>query len=1050
MNATDINPSFLVYKASAGSGKTYNLAKSYLSICFANFKYDKYIYRKILGITFTNKAVYEMKTRILHFLKVVADGSDTELIQSFISEGENEGSIKAQAEKILNLIHHDYSNFSIFTIDTFFQQILRTFSYDLGLPAMHTLELDIDILTKRAVDIVLGKLGKDEALTNIIVQYAYKHIDEGKNWRIENQLKEIAKVIFKDTSFDVLKKIKNIKAENYHEIIKQLKSTLLLIDNKMKAIAKKAVDAMQSHGIDSNNFFQANKGIGKWFYTIANEGIKDFNINKYVTRTIEEDRWTAQTANENIKKNINIIAPILKECFYEIEEYVKKHYTKYQISKAIYDNIYPMATILEIKNAIDQIKTEDNMLHISESNHIIAQIVAKESIPFIYERLGNKYKYFFIDEFQDTSILQWQNLLPLVCDSLSSEVYQEKTGITTVFGDAKQAIYRFREGDVRQFNRLPKIAESDSNALLKEREEILVNNYKLLTLNNNFRSKQEIVEFNNAYFTYIYDADIVPYISDAYKDLKQSWKENNKGGAVCLSVINNEEITYFEAIAEEVFAIIEEALNDNYSLSDIAILCRTKDLASFLTEKIITTTHYKVITPDSLLLNQSPIVSFLIACLTYIANPNNQIAAAVIVQYVANENNIDLEEVLPFAKNKIELLKFIKANKYDFNLYKLKYFNTYETVEHLISIFNLKEKNDPFLMAFKGVVYDYMQMNNTTSIDFIEFWNERNTSFMLSNPEGIDAIKIMTIHKSKGLQFPIVIYPKKRSRNTSNTAQWINLDKKDYPLDFAYIPISKRLIGTDYAHLFEEEKNLSSLDEINLDYVVFTRPEERLYILFNTLEDKWLLSDFIKYKNMDNQSDNPKVERYIYGNFTKKTTLIHEVNNNENHVLNYPIKDEIFSPPIVSNQKFNSKEIQWGEIIHDYLSYILLPASLPYVQKRIKEDVNLTENEKDILLKISNYFLEDSYKSLFFGEDKASVKTEVEIIDANAKVFRIDRLIINENNYTIIDFKTGSKENAHIQQLNNYARLLKEIDNRKIYAYLVYINRVGELFVVKV
>ena len=289
-------------------------------------------------------------------------------------------------------------------------------------------KLEIDILTKKAVDMVLAKLGYDEALTNILIQFAFKRMDEDKNWRIENSLEEIAKVIFKESSVEALEKLKDIKIEDYQEIIKQLKTIVSLINNGAKAIAQRAVEAINNQGIGINDFFQGSRGIGQWFTKVASNGMASISPNSFVLKTIAENQWTAKTADEGKKDAIEAIASVLTQCFNDLEAYKKKYYSKYQLSNAIYNNIYPIAIIIEIKNAIDQIKQEDSTLYISETNHIIHKIVQKEPAPFIYERLGNKYKYFFIDEFQDTSILQWQNLLPLLCDSLSSEVYQEKRG----------------------------------------------------------------------------------------------------------------------------------------------------------------------------------------------------------------------------------------------------------------------------------------------------------------------------------------------------------------------------------------------------------------------------------------------------------------------------------------------------------------------------------------------------------------------------------------------------------------------------------------------
>lgn len=1058
MNTSINNESFLVYKASAGSGKTFNLAKAYLQICFTHFDKDRYIYRKILGITFTNKAANEMKTRILSFLQKLSEDIDSELMKEFTDYLPKE-EISRRATALLKLIHHDYSNFSIFTIDSFFQQILRTFSYDLYIPANHQIELDANVIIKKAVDIVLSKLGHDPVLTDFILQYAYSQMDRNKNWRIEKNIQTVGYELYNEEAIVAMEHLEALTAEDFKSIIQKLYKEIAVIDNTMKAIAQKAVNAIVSAAVSPEVFFHGKSGIGSWFVKIMEEGMDNFNVNSYVRKSVEENVWTAKTADNDIKSKIESIAPLLRECFQEIDAFKEKNYTTYQVSKAVMDNIYPTAMLNEIKKAINSIKMEESTLHIAETNHYISRIVSSESVPFIYERLGNRYKYFFVDEFQDTSVLQWRNLLPLICEGLSSEVFANETGKSAVFGDAKQAIYRFREGDVRQFNRLPNVDGSEENPILRERERILQDNFKKIDLPNNYRSKEEIVEFNNDFFEYMSrsEKDASSYIVSAYENLRQSCKQNNTGGGVRLYVANKDifpdDYSYFDYILEETFGIISEVQADGYQLSDVAILCRTKDMASFLAEGI-SQKGIAVISSDSLLLKNAEEVNFLLACFSYILKTNNELSRAIMLHYLAKEKEKSFENLLVVVKDEKIFLQTIQAMGYAFNPSELKQLNSYELVECLVDIFGSNLKNNPYVLAFKGVVFDFTLTKANKYIDFLEYWEERGDKFTLSNPEGIDAINILTIHKSKGLQFPVVIYPQKSGRNNMPATKWVELDKDIFPMDVAYIKLTKSLENTDFEHYYEEEKRLTALDELNVDYVAYTRAEDRLYLIHPSVKpqasDKPQASvvEFFRSGDYENESEIDGKERYSIGSFAVNEKKA-KAKMKENAIDAGSAKG-IHLPKLLANRRFESEEMRWGSVMHAYLSYFRKPEDKDYLLQLISEDISFSEQEKKMGLQLIANFLDDANKSILFGEVDAVVKTEVEIFTPDLHSFRIDRLVINKDHCIVIDFKTGNRDASHTKQITRYAELLKEVGYANVYPYLVYISDEGNLQIEKI
>jgi len=526
-NRINNKKSFIVYQASAGSGKTYTLAKEYIRLCLMYFPQDKFIYRKILAITFTNKAVNEMKERILLFLELLAANKHPNLLEE-LSENIEKSDISARAKEILHLIHHDYSHFSIYTIDSLFQRIVQSFAIDLKIPLNHQLELDSDALMSQIVDLILSKLGYDEDITQAILNFSFSNIEDEKNWHIERELAKIGKEIYKETAISHLTKLETLQFCDFDAIVKQINAKIAIIENKITESAQNACYAIMKNGVDFNDFYQGAKGIGQWFYKKSQGDFEQLSGNSYVLKAVNEDVWYSSSCKS--KKMIEDIALDLKEYYFAISS----NEQDYRLLQAIRKNIYPVALLNEIRRTSEVLKKTDKLIHISEANLSIFESIKNEPVPFVYERIGEQYKYLFIDEFQDTSNMQWQNILPLAVEVLSSILFGQESGKVIIFGDAKQAIYRFRGGDVSQFVTLPELVQSSENEISKEQENTLKYNYQKMFLQKNYRSKKEIVEFNNQFFDYLTENEDAQ-IKDIYSNSSQDVNKDNVGGAVFLS-----------------------------------------------------------------------------------------------------------------------------------------------------------------------------------------------------------------------------------------------------------------------------------------------------------------------------------------------------------------------------------------------------------------------------------------------------------------------------------------------------------------------------------
>ncbi|MDR1791851.1 MAG: UvrD-helicase domain-containing protein [Bacteroidales bacterium] len=819
--------SFITYQASAGAGKTYNLAKEFIRICLLH--YPKNVYKNILAITFTNKAVEEMKERILRFLNELANKKNNILLQQ-LTDIADEDEISRRCGDILSRILHNYSDLSVCTIDSLFQKLAQSFAVDLHIPLDHRLELDSSTILQMVVDNLLAQLGYDNLLTERVLNFSFYKMEEEKSWNIERELKAIGKQLHSEEAIEHLKHLKNIDLQQFTQIIAQIFAQKEQYKNNIQQTAQEACNIIKNNGIEYEDFFRGKKGgIGCWFEKISKENFSNLESNTYVLKAINENFWYSNSCKK--KAEIDAISHILEEKY----AIIQKNIEPYCLFSAILKNIHSVALLNEMSKIAEDIKQRDKIVHISEATMRIAEFVETEYIPFIYERIGERYKYIFIDEFQDTSTLQWHNLLPFVTEVLSSAIDENNTGKTLIFGDAKQAIYRFRGGNVQQFINLPHITDNQDNSILKEREQKLIENYDNILLDNNFRSKSEIINFNNQFFKQF----IPGFAKNIYANCEQKDNPKNTGGGVSLTFYEGNKgqkptqkdykNLYKNLYKLEVKSIIEQLLQQNYDYQDITILMRSnnhiRELAEFLLENGI-----PVISNDSLLLDKNLKIIFLLSCLEYLESSLNPIARYVIIDFVMKQKELPQEQQYELViKSNADFLQFIQQH-YPFYPQKMLFGNLYSQVEHLLQIFQLNEPADPFVLSFLEIISSFMQKNEVQNRSFLDFWEEGKDKFSISSPKGSNAVTIMSIHKSKGLEFPVVIYPCPKDYNNHSVEKWVNLENKVEGINYMYLNINL-LKQTSFAHIAEKEKQEKDLDELNANYVAFTRAKERLYCI---------------------------------------------------------------------------------------------------------------------------------------------------------------------------------------------------------------------------
>jgi ATP-dependent exoDNAse (exonuclease V) beta subunit len=599
--------------------------------------------------------------------------------------------------------------------------------------------------------------------------------------------------------------------------------------------------------------------------------------------------------------------------------------------------IFPLAVLNEIEKVLNEFKKQNNLIHISEFNSRIASIVMNEPVPFIYERLGEKYHHLLIDEFQDTSVLQWMNFIPLIENALASGYFN------LVVGDGKQAIYRWRSGDIGQFNALPSIIGSDQNPVLKEREKALTNHFQLVNLDRNFRSRAEIVDFNNRFFSTIAPLVLTGGKEMIYQDIEQKYNPDNTGGFISIEFLSPEGISAKDESStfERILGIIAEAAEQNYEWKDMAILCRSNKNASRIAGFLLAS-GIDVVSAESLLIHHSLKVRFVIAVLRVLFEPPNDI--------VKEEVRLFLSEHMPEVTGSLSAL-----------FHDLPFLPLFDLCETIIRRFDLNTTVDPYLQFFLDVVLNFSAKTSHNVLDFLAFWDKNHQKFSITVPEELNAVRVLTIHKAKGLQYPLVILPyAQESRKNTKGYLWVDLDKSLIPgLDTALLKSEKEMESTVYRHLYQDEQEKSMLDLINLLYVAMTRPEEQLYILTSLPPaDSDSIDSLSKFF----------VSFLISEGLFCKDLLVYEFGKKCDHRT---VHDEIKTGAIILNEMISSdwhnriairtkapaiwdtdnplKKSDWGNRVHEVLSWIKVAGDLPGAIEKALIRGLIESNEAELL-----------------------------------------------------------------------------------------------------
>lgn len=1033
---------FINYRASAGSGKTYQLVLEYLAIALK--KGNNNNFKHILAITFTNKAASEMKERILSSLKALSKGEDSELKQNLLDKNKSLSNIEQQAEKVLKKILHNYSNFAVTTIDSFINRLVRSFTYETDIPAGFEVELNLTRMNNFITGNIFSDIGTDADTTKIILEFVFNKISREQSWNVETNIASMLSEINREKKEAQLEMLSKMEPETFLEIAGKLNIVFSEFMEKIIILAKEGAEIIESSGVPYNEYSYKDKGAAAYFIKVSRlekyqfkkfSGMSDTNFRK--------GSWTTKTMDKDKREKIELVSDELDKVHNRLVTLKDEKFTKVITLYYIFENIYILGLTGKIREYMNQYKSEYNVAPIYDLTKNVHRIIRDGDIPFIYYILGDSFENLMIDEFQDTSKMQWDSLFPLIENSIS----ENNTSLGV--GDLKQSIYRWRGGDTD-------IMDRDIHEQFKPWGGIDIRD-----LPNNFRSRENIVEFNNRLFSSVEEYEEPnEFLPRIYSKPVQNC-EGGDGGFVSLRFLSPD--NEGKTVPERVKEIVDQNLNAGFSLSDIAVLTRKKIPGREIANHLVSS-GISIITPELLSIHNNPVALFMTDLLKFNVDNTQKPVLTNILFFIQKYFTEDIwNEKLTeqyFINNKGTALpdcveQFIESG----NL--IQRLPVYEAVEELFRIFDLKNSlkysSSGYLTAFLDMVKDYSAKEGGGISGFLEWWEEYGTDYNVPTPENCEGVTLMTIHKAKGLEFPVVIFPYSDWTEKSGGNLWLEADDPSIKIvgyDPPYfVNKIKALDTTLFSKKWEEERFRSELDDLNLFYVACTRAKDALFIF---AEDKEVKGD--KHKNLrllrdisgsDYFEDN---NNRIFEKGVLKKSNSKPVERKSETIKDKELLSTRWSGKITireRSEKFwaltpedDLKKIDRGILIHEILSEIRDGVTPETILNRMVYNGRILEEEsEEIGDRIREMFEIDEVRGWFYGDGEFLVEQP---LLSKKGVFRPDRVIISDDSTIVVDFKTGREKDSDIIQVEEYKSLIKNMGYRDVIGIIFYLSSMSK------
>ena len=1074
---------FKVFQASAGSGKTFTIVKEYLKLCLVD-KNAVDNFRHILAITFTNASANDMKSKIIKYLNEIIDNQTTELgaMETVLVDelGISQAELKHNATLLRTRIMHDYSSFCVSTIDAFVQKLSRAFASDLGLPSKYMVSIDdVEMAETVTQNIGLRISDKDDFLTRLLEDFSKNQFDNEYFVAIKDQLSEFIMKLMKEKAYfrDENNRIQNIT--QYRQTLDFLEGRLRQFEQGLRPYLDDFHSVENAYSLGDEDYSYGKAGFISFVRKLSRRDYEQPSKRFY--EVLDKRSCFSKAAEKQLgKAQVEAVNAALLPILDALKTYYENGLKAFLFYRSQRDLLYLYALRVQIKLEFEQLAENEDVVHISEFNKLLNEVMGDFSVPFVYERIGEHFQHVFVDEYQDTSVLQWQNLLPLIDNGLAAGQ------MSMVVGDGKQSIYRFRSGEVGQLVSLPEIyarpTDDRADAFIHY-EDRLKDNFDFNNLDTNRRSFANVVKFNNAFF----EAAISGLSADSKKVYIDQKPNSDVGVSIQQKIFHQEEglvqVELFDSktqpdyCLERVEALIRELTEKyGYRYSDITVLTRRNgygsEIANYLNNKGI-----PVISQVSILLKSSDRVQMMVNALRYLIYGDSEINVVNLLYYWNLLKHSDFkgdishwfDEVGAIVRGDaaIETIMGLGEPGLLEDLLS-KATCLYDLCASLMRLFHFDTIRDAFLNYFMEEVFKWESGTKEGIAEFLAFWDKKKKDLAVKSVSG-NAVQITTIHKSKGLQYNVVIYPEaitnldEKLNPRMSPEEWLrpqdlgfdpilNLDSVLFKMD----KVANGMGDLAMEHIEKEAEN-NRLDNLNLLYVAFTRAVQRLYIIAKSDQPN-LYDDFFKDEKSLELFETEETENcrsYRLGNpdFMKpaeKQTEEHQedemtdsvaadwfarIHVDPNPTLYWQSENDVFQPR------------EWGNLVHSILSEIHTIADADKALRPYLLDGSI-DSETAVMLKDQFMKMAQHPQIGAAFNEAAKVKNECELVfeeedehqEKKVVVRRPDRYAELPDVIYLLDYKTGKKDPEHHTQVQHYANAVKELSGKEIRAYLVYLS----------
>ena len=1106
-----------VYRASAGSGKTFTLAVEYISLLVK----DPENYQHILAVTFTNKATQEMKMRILSQLYGIANSlQSSQQYFNKVKEKTNmpDAVIRNNARAALTLLIHRYNNFRILTIDAFFQQVLRNLAHELGQTANLRVDLNNEEITEKAVDQMIESLEKGQPVLQWISTYINNSIEDDNGWNIIGKIKTFGTNIFKDfyKAHEANLKEQLSNADDFKVYETTLRKRRNDIRKTFNSKARSILNEIKNANLDIPSNYRS--GLYKYLTDSAIAPLTNKPLKAGVLKANESPQnWTSSKCAKADKQQIQTLAAeVLSAQLSELIAYNNDNWNEFQSIQLTLSHLSELRLLHAIADAVDNLTKDTNRFMLSNTQALLKELIADSDTPFIFERIGARLKHVMIDEFQDTSTIQWQNFQVLLANCMAQELSQN-----LIVGDIKQSVYRWRQGDWGILNNIEK-----SFAHQKIRLE---------TLDYNYRSEKRIIDFNNAFWEQCVantakevaqdDAEKAKIVQKAYEDVAQKTHKTTENGFVKISLYPSKSMK--EAVLEELIETIKELFNNGYggkNQSKIAILVRSKSNIQDIVNALLQSfgNEINIVSDEAFRLDASLSVNIIVSAMHLLTHPDDVLTRGKLVKLYNQEvlkkpltdtdllvsinesNNIDTKNIDKKERRKLATeQQMAKLNsqlppEYVANRELLLGLPIVDLVDKLFMLFGLDqlEGQSSYICTLYDTLNDFLKDHTADIDDFINEWENSLSSKTIQSDE-IEGIRIMTIHKSKGLEFDNVIIPFCSWEMEKKGTLWCETKNKPAPYNkLPLLPIDfsrDKLIGTVFEDDYKEEHFQNIVDNLNLLYVAFTRASKNLFV-FGLRQGKTTLDNIAKGTPPGNRSYAielalRQVSEQLQGSLLsfpddigseihfEYGTLVPETHEKEHAVADNPflIKPDkhivsIATYPQAATFKQSNKSIEFvkgedvdpsdrtryikiGNVLHQLFSTIYTTADIPTRLNELEQQGIIYNDEitsAQLRTRIEDAITNPQVQEWF--SKRWQLYNECTILEYNKDTnemeeHRPDRVMTNGKEFVVVDFKFGKEREEYKKQVQQYMEILIRMGHKKVSGYLWYVvkNNVVEV-----